>query len=685
MTFLFLLTALAAAIYGALTGNGWALLAAALSMAVVIMLLARPSGREDIKDAQYLVDNLLGSPWRLVLVAALLCAAGATWAADARGDPDPLALALWVASIVLLLAAGVLHDRKTQLWRRLVVATRLDRYDWVALAGLTLLALALRVYLLGPNLPAIHGDEGEMGMLARLALYGPGGERGPLVMPYFRTGFLDHPTLFHYLQAGFLLLFGDTIFSLKLLSAFFGALCAPLIYLIGRVGWGRVAGFVGGWLLAVSHLHIHYSRIALNNIETVWFTILFILLVILVDALGKLPDARAAAPLSGTGEEDALPATDGVWATPMPVTPSTTPSAARLTLFVLIGLTVGLSQYFYYGSRLIPLLAVPLLLLLWITRRAALRDLAVAMLTTVAVYLPLLAFYTRSLPAFLNRTSGVSVFNQDGIRHVLGPAANWPGDLSQLLRYQLQRNAEFFISSGDLSAFYLPELPAFDPLTIACFWLGFGVLIVQWRRFPAQALLLWLLLGVFLGGVMTNDAPNAPRLIVAVPAVFVIAGVAVQKLFEVAGALWPSGQRWVALTAGVTFCALTLNLNYTTYFVQYAWRQPFLGWTEMAEMMESHATSHRTVLIGDPNLYVEHGTMRFLANDAERANLFAVDEFPAQLAAAVAAGKGVLLIALPHRLDDLAAIAATHPGGVRADHYDNLDRLTFVSYLLPAE
>lgn len=686
MTFFFLLAAVVAATFGAMSGNGLLLVAAALGMAMAVMRLTSPSGRHDIQNAQIVGQRLFGSPWAWLFGAGLLCSVAATWAANQRGDPDTLALVLWLASILLMLAAALLHDRRTQLWRRLVAVTHFDRYDWLAMLALFAVALFLRTYLLDADLPAMHGDEGEMGGLARTALFGPGAGRGVLPLPYFRTGFLDHPTLFHFLQAGALVLVGDTIYSLKLLSALFGALCAPTIYVIGRVGWGRSAGLVAAWLLAVSHLHIQFSRIALNNIETVWFTITFVMLAILVDALGELPRTKVAAPTAGAERTPADDAAAGDSASGnTPPTPAAAAEAAdrRLLLFLLIGLTVGLSQYFYYGSRLIAILAIPLLLLLWITGRATLRDLLVSAASAVAVYLPLLDFYARNLPSFINRTRGVTVFSQEGVQHVLGPAATWPGDWWPLLLYQTQRNAEFFVSSGDRSAFYMPEFPGFDPLTVAFFWLGLGVLAIQWRRFPAQAVLLWLCVGVLLGGIATNDAPNAPRLIVVVPALFVIAGAAAQKLFDMAGAVWPRGKRWIAGVATVALCAATLQTNYTTYFVRYAQMQPNAGWSVMAHMMEEHATTHRSLLMGAPILFAEHGTIRFIADAADRANLFAVDEFPAQATLAAAKGQGVLLIALPHHLNELAAIEQQFPGGESGDYYDALDRLVFAYYQLP--
>jgi hypothetical protein len=288
---LLLLIVLFCAVAGAPTGN-WAMLAAAaitITMAAAMARLNSAGGRSELQAAQQLASRVLGSRRQIVFGAGLLSAGGAAYVAAVYGDPNPAAIVLWLLSIFLFLVSGVLHDRKSHLWRRLLTAAQFDRYDWLAMAML------LRTYRLDASLPAIHGDEGEMGMYARLALFGPGGERGESPLPYFRTAFLDHPTLFHFVQAAALALFGNTMYSLKLLSAIVGALCAPLIYVIGRIGWGRAAGLTAAWLLAVSHLHIQYSRIALNNIETVWFVIFFVVLLLLINVLGEIKRADTPA------------------------------------------------------------------------------------------------------------------------------------------------------------------------------------------------------------------------------------------------------------------------------------------------------------------------------------------------------------------------------------------------------
>ena len=43
-----------------------------------------------------------------------------------------------------------------------------------------------------------------------------------------------------------------------------------------------MAGLTAAWLLAVSHLHIHYSRIGLNNIQSVWSLIVVLAVMAMV-------------------------------------------------------------------------------------------------------------------------------------------------------------------------------------------------------------------------------------------------------------------------------------------------------------------------------------------------------------------------------------------------------------------
>lgn len=476
-----------------------------------------------------------------------------------------------------------------------------------------------------------------------------------------------------------MLLFGDTITALRTLSAVVGALCVPLIYAVGRLGWGRIAAFTAAWLLAVSHIHIHYSRIALNNIETVWCVILLIALLALAYETSKRgPGDRVYRFLARTFRRGPKPGETGVQASAtstsdlpaLPVPPVvSTRHAPALTLLIAIGLVVGLSQYFYFGSRLLPILAVILLFVLWCQRRVPFWQLLVGAVAAIVAYLPLAGFYANHLTPFLGRMQGVTVFSPQGMAQTLGPQAVWPNDLPLLLWTQVKTNVLFFLSDGDRSAFYLADIPAFDKVTVILFWLGLGVVIARMRRFHELALLAWLSLGVLLAGVVTLDAPNGPRLIVAVPAMYLICGVFMQKAIDLVARLWPQNGRRAGLGAVGAVAAVTLLLNYNTYFVDYQQRQPNTFIVRLAEEIAAASPDYRAYLLGAPNLFVNYGTIRFLAFAAEKYDLAAPDQLVPMLAEA-GGGTGALILALPNHLADLQQIQEQFPNGTLAERKD---------------
>ncbi len=502
-------------------------------------------------------------------------------------------------------------------------------------------------------------------MLALLARYGPASGISPQPLPLFTTSFLDHPTLFHYVQAGAMLLFGETEIGLRMLSVIFGALCIPLIYAIGRVGWGRVAGVMAGWLMMTSHLHLHYSRIALNNIQSVWFTILFMLMLMLIyesdpaetiaDPADVEPGAQAAQ--SGTVDRPLLP-------------------------IMLAGLAIGVGQYFYYGSRLMPVVSVPLFLFLGWKKRINVTQIVFLLLTVLVAGAPLIAHYSKNIPAFINRMRGVSIFNAEGMAHALGATAVWPQDIPRLLWEQLIRNLNFFVQGGDASAFYLNGLPVFDPLTVIFFWLGLGVVFASVRRFHEFGLLIWFSFGLLLAGVLTNDAPNGPRLIIVVSVVFVVGGLFLQKIYQLFAQVWPQSRQYLAVILCGSVAAATFYLNFNAYFVEYAHQRPALMPISIAHEMDDEKQDYSAYLLGAPNFFVEYGTIRFIARVAETHNLDAVSQLD-QIALDPIKGKGLLFFILPHRAAELPKIMARFPKGTQVDRFDPLNRLLYTVYRVP--
>jgi 4-amino-4-deoxy-L-arabinose transferase-like glycosyltransferase len=686
-------------VYGVVAGSPLWVIAGAAGAALLAGGRFGSFGPDDASQFNRLAKRAAGPPWRWLFYGAVLCALLSAWISQ-QDQFNFSSFYVWLLALVLLLAAGLVHDRARPRAAAVVSgepapgtspgdpaaspaavpgdehAPLWTRVDWLLVVALTLLALALRLYQLGAFLPPMHGDEGEMGLLALLARYGPASGLSPQPLPPFSTAFLDHPTLFHYLQVLPLLLFGDTITALRTLSAVVGALCAPLIYLIGRLAWGRIAGFTAGWLLAVSHLHIHYSRIALNNIETVWFVILLIALLALLYEITRsqgLPGVEASPTL----------ASDSPTEQTSPASPTHSLPTPPLTLLISIGLVTGLGQYFYFGSRLMPILAAILLFVLWRMRRVPFWQLGVAAAAAAVVYLPLAAFYAGHPTPFVGRMQGVTVFSPAGITQTLGPQAVWPNDLPLLLWAQVKTNLLFFLNGGDRSAFYLADIPGFDKVTVVLFWLGLGVVVAHARRFHELTLLLWLGFGVLLAGVVTLDAPNGPRLIVAVPAMYLVCGVFMQKAVDLAARLWPQYGRRTGLGAVGAVAAATLLLNYNIYFVEYQQRQPNTGVVSLAEDIAAAGPDYRAYLLGAPNLFVNYGTIRFLAFATEKYDLETPDRL-APLVSQAGSSKGALVLALPNHLADLQQIQQQFPNGTLSEHKDVQGAILYATYRIPA-
>jgi 4-amino-4-deoxy-L-arabinose transferase-like glycosyltransferase len=658
MQLFLLLIGLLSGVIGAFSGNTGGLLVAAGCIFLATSGLARRApGDEEDRLARRL-DRLAGEPWFLALAVALLLAGSA--ALLARQDPhNRYVIYLWLAGLVLVVLGGWLHDRAARLANPAVRRAGIDwdRLDWVSVGLLAALALALRLYRLNDFLPAMSGDEGEMGLLALHALWGAGGPASPRPLPYFSTAFLDHPTLFHYVQAGAMWLFGETLTGLRLLSVLVGTLCVPLLYVVARLGWGRAAALTAGWLMTVSHLSIHYSRIALNNIESVWFMVALVLLFFWVYHQHGSDEAGLHAP-----------------------TPAASPQPFILPS-VLIGLVIALSQYFYYGSRLLPVVAVVALFYLWRARRIVLVQLLVIVVAGVVAIGPLALHYTKNTAGFVNRMRGVSVFSQEGLAHTLGPDASWPADLPRLFWFQLARNAEFFVDGGDRSSFYLADLPVFDPVTVLLFWVGLGLAIARIRQFQEWVLINWLVLGTLLAGVLTTDAPNGPRLLLVLPAAYMVAGLTVQRFFDFSArhdlVTLRKGVAW--LGAGVAVALALFHVR--AYFVTYAHFAAQSVPINIAHNMAATSEDYRSYLFGAPNLFADYGVMRFVAREADRNDAVELADLPLPLSG-VDAGKGLLIIALSHQLNTLDEIERRYPNGIRQVYYNGDGNPTYATYRL---
>jgi hypothetical protein len=125
----------------------------------------------------------------------------------------------------------------------------------------------------------------------------------------------QHPPLYYLLLHYWIALHGDTPYDVRLLSALFGTVTIPVIYLIGKRLSGAVMGLAAAVFLALSPFNIYYAQ------ETRMYTLLTFNAAVAIYALVRLlTDPRSVRPI-GSQFREYLHA----WRTVAPVEPDTEP------------------------------------------------------------------------------------------------------------------------------------------------------------------------------------------------------------------------------------------------------------------------------------------------------------------------------------------------------------------------
>ncbi len=117
-----------------------------------------------------------------------------------------------------------------------------------AVALLTLAGAALRAFHLGAQ--SLWYDEGFSVYLATM----------PLREATLWTARDLAPPLYYYLLHFWQVVFGTSEAAVRSLSALVGTLTIPFMYLVGKMLFGRLAGFLAAVLVAASPLYIWYSQ-----------------------------------------------------------------------------------------------------------------------------------------------------------------------------------------------------------------------------------------------------------------------------------------------------------------------------------------------------------------------------------------------------------------------------------------
>jgi 4-amino-4-deoxy-L-arabinose transferase-like glycosyltransferase len=530
-------------------------------------------------------------------------------------------------------------------WDTLRAGLRAHRGEVLTVAAITLAAGGLRLWQLDSLPYTLSGDEGSIGLEVRRVLEGD--LRNPFTLAWGPL-----PTLWYFVQAGIPWLFGLGPLSLRLTNALFGVLAIPMIYVLGRLLFNRPTALAAALLLAGYQVHLHYSRATINVIFDTFF----------------YPAALAALVYGLRYGTSAGP-------------------------FVLAGVLAGLAQYTNVGARLLPIVMLVFVLVLVLRHRDWLRGhvehLVLLVLAFGLVAGPMIVYAIQRPDDYNTRLNQVGII-QSGWLEQQQEARN-VGPLP-LLAEQLEHTLFGFAVYEDRTVSYGGGTLANPGMALLLF-LGLGLSAFLWRHPPALLLSLWFWGGLIGGGVFTMDPPTSNRLLAIVPAVALLAGLA---LAEIARVLAPTLSRQAAPRAVLVLVAIVaiplslLDVRY--YFAGYLPEHRFGGThayiaTSVGYELADAPAGTQLYFFGAPYMWSGFSTLVFLAPQIDSTD---VDEPLSSLAEVDAlverADSDAFFVFLPHRADELALVQQRYPDGevlrVAAPQPDNAG-LIFAAYRVP--
>jgi hypothetical protein len=234
----------------------------------------------------------------------------------------------------------------------------------------------------------------------------------------------------------------------------------------------------------------------------------------------------------------------------------------------------------------------------------------------VVAALPVATYYLTHPAAFAQRTDAVMIFSQTtavkgAMAHDYG-SAGW----LEILGRQVQRVILGFLALGDRSEQYNARTPLLDPITAALVPAACALALARMRRAPWLLCVLWAVIAITFGGILTTYQPDAPRLLPAIPAICLLIGGLAHTLLLTAG---ETGLRdpkpLLALgLAGSLIAASVLNANaYLDTYPAQAAAQPVTLITDVARYLSTVPADEPVVLFDHREFYLQHWTIRLLA------------------------------------------------------------------------
>jgi hypothetical protein len=579
------------------------------------------------------------SPWRIATLIPLIWGM-VTLLAILRGD-GPVSVGSWVLAAWGAIIAG--YCAVTLPWHLPKLRWhRPRRLTWFVL-GIALVAVVTRGWQAGIIPATLSGDEGRFGQETRALLAG-------IIVDPFSTGWLSVPSMTFFFNAPSIAWLGSTMLGLRLPWIILGILNVIIAARLAMRLQGPVVGIITGFLLALYHYHIHYSRLGINNIADPFFMTLAIFFMM------RAYDRRSTVD------------------------------------WVLCGITIGVGQYFYFGVRLIILVVLLSVLAMayqrgarfWAEHGAGIRRAIGAGLLSAA---PMIQYAWRFPDIYNSRINQVGIFQSGWLANEIAASS----DPITILTSQVVRAALAFNAYPDRTVWYGLSEPLLDPVSGALLLAGLAVALRHLTNPRIFPMLAWWGGAILLGGVLTESPPSSQRLITAaIPTIFFVA-LALVTLAHMLRRTFTNfihARRLVVVSLIGLVIAFGAN-SIKTYFIDYTPLRIFGGYngiiaTELGMFAQRELGSDwRIYFLGWPQMSIDFGSTFYLAPDTPGVDLPPFEGDPATLLRATP-DLSAAFVVLPFRIDELAIIREAYPGGTLREIASPIrPELLFSVYLVP--
>ena len=502
---------------------------------------------------------------------------------------------------------------------------------WVA--GIVLLAAALRFYKLGSIPFIMDGDEGRMAQLAQSTAYG--------IRPNPFSSWENFGIMYMELMNVALTFFGATPFSVRLLPAISGTLAVLCTYLLARQIAGRRLAVLAALFLAISHTHINFSRIgAVGYIHGTWLVPLELYL--FLSGVEKRSSWRAA--LGGIV------------------------LALHFNVYITVQIVIAL--------LLVYILIAFLFLRSWIG--PAWRQVVAFWAGWLILFIPKAVDIVIRPYEFFDRLNTDGVFQTGWLENTVASSGQ---NAIQILTGRIS-HAFFSLFYFPASDFYGVRVSMLGFILALFFLLGLGIALLRTRS-PEILLLngyFWaptIAIGMF----ALPPSADSYRMIITLPPVMIIAALGLDQALRTFRVSWPSSKwTYTFWTAGIITSMLVFNL--WTYFGDFAshcvYGDDLEGrFASYLGNYTSGVTSELEIyLLADQDFfYGSHASALFLNHGRDIINFY-------ETADKLDLVTGETVIAPPPRIEELENWVRAHPGGELHYRYD-CDNPILLAYQVP--